>query len=333
MVQAYVGGIAARSENYMRRHWDHAKGFIDDAGREEARRREEAAWVQAQADAGLGPVGPALVRWEDLLRLLADHCSGIEAGALTRTFETNTFHRALRFTGTPELASEPDDVVAEVRPAGAATGDGSQRGAGWILTLPSPHDAVARRQASDGEVPAAALCTAVGGILNRIAATALDQGAVRIRFHDPSILYQPDPDVDAFRAGLAAAGRGIEASCILHLTQGDPFDRPAVLQANPLRGLSIEDPGRPAPDGLRLDAGTELSVAAVRGEQSLLEDPAAVRQRAEAVATDLGVPLWGVTNGWDLDHVPRAIALEKLAILAQAARTTDAGPAEREVAA
>src|SRR5688572_10966119 len=92
MTVAYLGGIAARSERYMRDHWARAKGFTDDAALLASAKTEEAAHVAAQREAGLDLVSPAYTRWEDLLRPLCDG-KGVEVGALTRYFETNTFYR------------------------------------------------------------------------------------------------------------------------------------------------------------------------------------------------------------------------------------------------
>ena len=122
----------------------------------------------------------------------------------------------------------------------------------------------------------------------------------------------------ALAESLRVAARGHEKACTLHLTNGDPYAFPEVLQANPLGGLSIEDAGRAPPKGLALANGTQLSLALVRGEDSIVEDPKAVAARAQEIATSLGLEAWGLTNGWDLDHVPHAIAQRKVAALGQA---------------
>src|SRR5439155_26341646 len=140
------------------------------------------------------------------------------------------------------------------------------------------------------------------------------------RFHDPSIAYPRAArrDEAAFAEGLAAAAKGHERIATLHVSNGDPLAVPAALQANPLGGLSIEDPGRAPPPGLRLANGTRLTVACIRGEDSLVEDPAEAARAAAAFSQRLGLGLHGLTNGWDLDHVPHAIALRKVAALGKA---------------
>jgi methionine synthase II (cobalamin-independent) len=302
---AYAGGIAARSERYMRDHWAAAKGFLPAEALLESARREEADHVKAQQAAGLDVLSPALARWEDLLRPLLQEGAGAAPGQLTRYFETNTFFRQPLVTGPLPPADPAKWFEAFAIPPGRP----------WCLTLPSPWDFAVRAK---GKVSPAD----VGEALRPIVAAAVKQGASVIRFHDPSIAYARAArrDVAAFIEGLAAAARGHESLSTLHLTNGDPFAHPAVLQANPLGGLSIEDPGRAPPAGLRLPNKTKLAVAVVRGEESLVEDPKAAAEAALALAGRLGLGLHAVTNGWDLDHVPQGIAVRKLQALGETKR-------------
>lgn len=307
MTVAYVGGIAARSERYMRDHWARAKGFTDDAALLASARIEEAAFVADQQAAGLDVLAPALTRWEDLLRPFCDG-QGVAVGQLTRYFETNTFYRQPTVTGR---VATPTGWDAAFR---------LPQGTPWVLTLPSPWDAAVRSRDDRPKADVAELALAFAQALNGVVQAATKKGAQLIRFHDPSILYRRATvrDPAAFTEALRVAARGHEKACTLHLTNGDPYAHPEVLQGNPLGGLSLEDAGRAPPAGLRLANGTRLSLALVRGEDSLVEDPARVAHRAQEIARGLGLDVWGLTNGWDLDHVPHAIAQRKVAALGRA---------------
>lgn len=308
MTVAYLGGIAARSERFMRDHWARAKGFTDDAALLASARVEEAAHVAAQQEAGLDLVSPALTRWEDLLRPLCDG-KGVDVGALTRYFETNTFYRQPTVTKGRIASPQGWDAAFQL-----------PNGTPWVLTLPSPWDAAVRSRDDRGPGKPATLALEVAEALRPVVDDAVKKGAQLIRFHDPSILYRRAAlrDVPAFAEALRIAARGNERLCTLHLTNGDPYAFPEVLQGNPLGGLSIEDAGRTPPSGLRLPNGTRLSLALVRGEDSIVEDPAALAARAQEIAGALGLDPWGITNGWDLDHVPHAIAQRKVAALGKA---------------
>lgn len=309
MPLAYLGGIASRSERYMRDHWGAAKGFVAPAALLASARTEEQDHVALQQAAGLDVVSPALTRWEDLLRPLLRDGTGASVGQLTRYFETNTFFRQPLVTG-PLPAAAPSEWFEAFR---------LPRGTPWVLTLPSPHDFAVRAKDERKGSTVAKLAVAAGQALRPVVDAAVQQGASVIRFHDPSIAYgrAPKPDLDAFTDGLAAAAKGHESIATLHITNGDPFSVPAALQANPLGGLSIEDPGRAPPPNLELPRDTKLTVAVIRGEDSLVEDPREAAEAAVGLADRLGVKLVGVTNGWDLDHVPHAIAVRKVQALGQ----------------
>lgn len=305
---AYVGGIAARSERYMRDHWGAAKGFVAPAALLASAQKEEADHVAVQQEAGLDLLAPALTRWEDLLRPLLAEGTGAVPGQLTRYFETNTFFRQPLVTG-PVPPGVPSSWFEAFRlPPGRP----------WVLTLPSPHD-VAVRSKVERPISLVQICEEIGAALRPVVAAAVGHGARLLRFHDPSIAYgrAPSRDVQAFAAGLAAAAKGHESIATLHITNGDPFTVPDALAANPLGGLSIEDPGRQPPSSLALPQGTRLTVAVLRGEDSLVEEPQAAAASAAGLAERLGVPLAGITNGWDLDHVPHAIAVRKIHALAR----------------
>lgn len=310
MAVTYLGGIASRSERYMRDHWCFAKGFVDAETLLASARREEADHVAAQQAAGLDLLAPALTRWEDLFRPFERDGSGVTTGQVFRYFETNTFFRQPLVTG-PFAQADPQALFKAFA---------IPKGAGWVLTLPSPWDFACRAKDERKGGGRADLTLAVAEVLRPVVEAAFRQGARLVRFHDPSIAYRRAGarDLEAFATGLAAAARGHEADCTLHITNGDPFDVPEALQANPLGGLSIEDPGRAPPKGLALSGRTRLSLALVRGEDSIVEDPVAIARRAQEVAHGLGLDVWGLTNGWDLDHVPHAIAQRKVAVLGQA---------------
>lgn len=306
---AYLGGIAARSERYMRDHWGAAKGFTTPEALLASARQEEADHVTVQQAAGLDLLAPALTRWEDLLRPLLREGTGAVAGQLTRFFETNTFFRQPLVSGAIPAGVPASWFEAFTLPPGRP----------WVLTLPSPHDFAVRARLDRPGLSPPELAEEAGLALRPIVAAAVRQGAALLRFHDPSIAYARAPrrDRDALALGLAAAAKGHEAISTLHVTNGDPFAVPDVLAANPLGGLSIEDPGRPPPTSLNLPSRTKLTVAVIRGEDSIVEDPRTAAESAAGLADRLGLPLFGITNGWDLDHVPHAIAVRKVQALAR----------------
>lgn len=292
----------------MRDHWAFAKGFVRADELHASAVREEADFVAAQQAAGLTLLAPGLVEWPDLLRPLLAEGSGAAAGQLTRCFETNTFFRQPRITGDLPRPSLAAWSAAFRLPPGRP----------WVLTLPSPYDVALRSQDERPGASVAALALEVADRLRVLVGEGVRAGAGLVRFHDPSVAYaRARVPAGPMLEALATAARGHEAISALHITNGDPFSVPEVLSGNPVRGLSIEDPGRTA--RIDLPQGTRLTAAVLGGASSLVEDPAGIARTAASLAERLGVPLWGISNGWDLDHVPFAISRRKLAALGQAA--------------
>jgi methionine synthase II (cobalamin-independent) len=303
-IHAYLGGHAARSEDYMRTHWAFAKGFVEAATLEAAAVAEETSWQDAQKEGGLSFLSPAYVRWEDILRPFCRDGTAVSPGSLTRTFETNTFHRQPIATGNlPVLGGEALQAVAPLPQSP------------WTLTLPSPWDVACRTKSAHGDRSQVALEAAFS--IAPLVEAAFTHGAALVRFHDPSALYarQARPLAEVFAEALAVAAGRHKESCTLHLTNGELARRPELAECNPLGGLSIEPlDEKPA---FTLANGIRLTVASLEGQESLVETPAALTEAAQRTASLLDAPLWGITNGWDLDHVPHAIALRKIESLAQ----------------
>lgn len=299
MTHAYVAGIAPRSVAYMRAHWDHAKGFIDDAGLEAARLEERTRWVGAQQQAGLELISPSYVETEDVLRPLTA-VAGAQVGSLTRTFETNTFHRRPAFSA-PVAVDALRPWVDTVRPEGP-----------WVLTLPSPYDAVVRSDVPDDET-----ADSIAACLRDAAAYAVSLGALRVRFQEPSATYRGhELDVERLARLLDLATQGIHAESVVHFTQGDVLARPELVDAVPCAGIGLDVQTTSLPATSLLE-GRQLHAGIVRGESSLVETPETAKA-AFALADASGARLWAVTNGWDLEHVPFDVAVAKLRVLAAA---------------
>ena len=72
---------------------------IDDVERQRAADLD--VLVSAESEAGFDLLSDGMLAWQDLFRPLVDASEGLEAGALTRFLDTNTFFRAPHATGNP----------------------------------------------------------------------------------------------------------------------------------------------------------------------------------------------------------------------------------------
>lgn len=285
MVNWYLAGIAPRSTTYMQTHWDHAKGFIQDADLEAAREEESQRWLQAQS--ALSFQSPAYTNTEDLLRPITQ-LEGARIGPLTRTFETNTFHRQciVEQPLDPEGLRPWVDSIACEDP--------------WILTLPSPYDLFVR-----GEISPDAQESVVE-LLRDAAKYGLSKGAYRVVFWEPSALYHRHPvDGQLLRELTQAVCRGIENRCITWF-EGTPAGREGILRHWPIRGIAL------APSDTPVDLqDCELTVCALRGSETLADEHA--EDRASAYAEACNASLWGISNDVAFEHLPFDLAVQKLA--------------------
>ena len=163
----------------------------------EARRAADLeALLAAESEAGFDLLSDGMLAWQDLFRPLVDASEGLEAGALTRFLDTNTFFRAPHATGAPRL-SQPlgADAVADL--------DGPR-----LVTLPSPYAFGEAAGIDPREVAASVLAPAI---------EALD--AELLVLSEPFLARRPDADVAAL--GDALSQLPARGTLVLQLTFGD----------------------------------------------------------------------------------------------------------------
>jgi 5-methyltetrahydropteroyltriglutamate--homocysteine methyltransferase len=292
-VKAYAPGIYPRSEALVQatRDLDRGRASVDDV--ERTRAADLQTLVAAEAEAGFDLLSDGMLAWQDLFRPLVDASDGLEAGALTRFLDTNTFFRAPHATGTPRLS----------RPLGAeavADLDGPR-----LVTLPSPYAFGEAAGVDPREIAASVLAPAV---------EALD--AELLVLSEPFLARSSDADVAALGDALAelpARGR-----LVLHLTFGDASSLLERLVDLPVDGIGVDFYLTP------LDAVPEgfpklLLAGVVDTRSSEVEDPAALASFAARLEERTSGELVLVPNG-DLQFVAEPFAKRKLAALGEAKR-------------
>src|SRR5919106_4567675 len=105
-VKAYVHGIYPRSEELVAATRDLERGRTTQGAVEDRRHKDVERLARVQDEAGLDLRSDGLLWWQDIFRVLVDATGGLEAGALVRWFDNNTFFRAPVVTG--ELEFDPD---------------------------------------------------------------------------------------------------------------------------------------------------------------------------------------------------------------------------------
>ena len=292
-MKAYAPGIYPRSEQLVQatRDLDRGRASADDVKRRRAADLE--TLVAAESEAGFDLFSDGMLAWQDLFRPLVDASEGLEAGALTRFLDTNTFFRAPHATGTPHLAQPLGaDAVADL--------EGPR-----LVTLPSPYAFGEAAGIDPREVAVSVLAPAV---------EALD--ADLLVLSEPFLVRSPDADFAAL--GEALSQLPVRGSLVLQLTFGDAsalLERVADL---PVDGVGVDFYLTPL-DAVPVGFSKLLLAGVVDARSSEVEDPAALASFAARLGERTSGELALVPNG-DLQFVAEPIAKRKLASLGEAKR-------------
>jgi 5-methyltetrahydropteroyltriglutamate--homocysteine methyltransferase len=290
-MKAYAPGIYPRSDALVQATRDLDRGRVSAADVEARRAADLEALLSTEADAGFDLLSDGMLAWQDLFRPLVDASEGLEAGALTRFLDTNTFFRAPHATGTPRLSQRLGaDAVADI--------DGPR-----LVTLPSPYAFGEAAGVDPRAIAASVLAPAV---------EALD--AELLVLSEPFLARSHDADLAAL--GDALAELPTRGTLVLHLTFGDASSLLERLVDLPVAGIGVDFYLTP------LDAVPEgfpklLLAGVVDTRSSEVEDPAVLATFAARLRERTSGELALVPNG-DLQFVAEPIAKRKLAALGAA---------------
>jgi 5-methyltetrahydropteroyltriglutamate--homocysteine methyltransferase len=127
-MKAFLPGIYPRSEKLVQATRDLDRGRTTQDAVDEQVRRDRETLVAVQQQAGLDLLTDGLLTWQDSFRPIVEASNGLEAGALTRFLDTNTFYRAPHgTTATPKLSAPLDERYVAPVPGRR------------VATLPSPY--------------------------------------------------------------------------------------------------------------------------------------------------------------------------------------------------
>ncbi len=127
-VYSAIHGIAPRSDELLKIGTDVEKGRISERTYDDLLEEESTDWIELQREAGIDIIENGKLRWQDHLRPIVKatqgFASGIDAGPVTRWFETNAFYRRPTITGNlildetsyKQLIGQTDEVVSLISP-------------------------------------------------------------------------------------------------------------------------------------------------------------------------------------------------------------------------
>lgn len=291
--RAFAPGIYPRSEALVQATRDLARGRTGIEAVETQRRDDRERFVALQRECGLAPVSSGMLDWQDLFRPLVEASAGLESGPLVRFLDGNTFYRSIAVDGMVRLEA-PVPAPPLVEP--------------WLGTLPSPF---ALSCATGGAVGAATLAEAV--LAPQIEAWA-EESCALVVLAEP-FLPRESERVDALLEALERLPGSVPLAVQLAFGNAAPLLGP--LAQAPVDAVGVDFY---ATELEAVPAGFPKIVLAgvVDAASSLLEETHELATFARQLAARWPVGVALTPNG-DLEHVPEAIAREKLRRLGLAA--------------
>jgi 5-methyltetrahydropteroyltriglutamate--homocysteine methyltransferase len=302
MAFAHLSGIFPRSEELIAASRAFERGRLDADSLRLQAEEEARRLVALQEEWGFDYVTDGLLRWQDLLRPLADELPGVHAGPVTRWFDNNSFYRrpvieqrlqpvgdaALRWTVREPLAGRP-----------------------WKAILPTPW-AFAALSEDQAYGDSDALLHDAAEVLRAEAAGLAAAGCRYIQFSDPVLVTAPaDGAVPRAQRALGRVVEGLAVRTGLYTFFGDAAPVLAALLDAPVDEVGFD---LFATDLERLTgrAGAKgLLLGALDGRNSLLEDARETAATVSRVADRLGAEAVSVVPSCDLEFLPYEVAVAK----------------------
>ena len=297
-------GPFPRPEALVRATRDLDRGRISAAEGAAAFAAAEAEVLRLEGSLGFDVRTGGALRWPDLFRPFVEGWRGVEAGALTRFFETNTFYRQ------PVLRERPGAPGGQLARWGLPPPPGR-------LFLPGPYSfaglsEVAYRPAEGGSV----VEDLADGLARELASLGADAPA-EVEFLEPLLVVRPPPvdrrpAVVRAYARLAGALPGVRSTVWTYLGDAGPV-LPLLAQL-PVGGVGF-DVFETEWDGPVSLGDRTLGLGCLDPTTSLAEDPGELRPRLEAaVGAFRPRTVWLGPNP-PFDLLPFGPAAEKLALL------------------
>ncbi len=310
-LEAYLTGAFPRSEALVEATRSLDRKRISPQECEEIRGRDVRAVIALQRAAGLSYLTDGQLNWQDLFRPVVEACSGLEAGALMRWFDNNTFYRKPSVVGEVAVENGMPQDYFRVR---------QLEGEPWKAVLPGPYTFARAAEESTGAPARRERIATAAKVLKHASRWCVERGAKQVQFSEPWLVYEkiPRDDLEAVADAYAAVAKGLRAETVLLTFFGnlkrvfpDVLDFPVDAIGFDLTATNIGDLKSHA-----FDKGAVLG--ALDGRNSLVEAPSDVVDLAKHAQKELD-PDWlaiGPTCGLEL--CPRPVAERKVEALGRA---------------
>lgn len=311
MAFAHLSGIFPRSEELIAATRAFERGRTDREALQHLYAREAQRLVALQVEHGLDYITDGQLRWQDLLRPLADELPGVHAGPVTRWFDNNAFYRR-------------PVIEAPLQPVGGAvlrwTAVEALAGRPWKAILPSPWAfALLAEDRVYGDEQA--LLRDAAQVLRAEAVSLVEAGCRYIQFSDPVLVARPrEGALPLAQQALARVVDGLPVRTALYTFFGDAAPLLPGLLDFPVQEVGF-DLFATEVDHLEGDARDKVVLlGALDGRNSLLEEPQQTAATVRRVAERLRAAQVAVVPSCDLEFLPYEVAVAKVRRLAEVKR-------------
>lgn len=300
-----ITGPFPRPEELVQATRDLDRGRISGAEAEAAFARAESRVADVEAELRLDVRTGGYLRWADLFRPFTEIWEGVEAGTLTRFFETNTFYRQPVFHRRPSGGS---GRLSRWVPAGASS----------RLILPGPYTFAELSEIAYAPGPASSAVEEIAGALaGELRALGPDAPA-QVQFQEPMLAYRPPREgaeriVRAYRLLADALPRSTR---IVWTYFGDGAGALPLLAQLPVDVVGVdlfETTFCPATGGMV----PGLGLGCIDARTTLAEDPGETTRLVRAAVERVRPTTVWLGPSPPLDLLPFDAAVAKLALLPQ----------------
>lgn len=308
-LQAFIHGIYPRSEQLVSASRDFDRKRKTERQLVSQQKADLASLTRLQTELGFDYIEDGKLSWQDIFRPLVESCPGLQAGALSRWFDNNTFFRQPVVVGKLSLDKEKLNQFFPKISKGS-----------WKVTLPSPF---CFAKLVYGQDSFSKTLPAVTSLLAEVINHLEKRGVAMIQLNEPYLGYHgaKKTDISLFIKSISALmppKRRLKLG--VHFYFGDC--RPlisALFGKLPVDALGI-DFYKTSLSGLPGNFGYELIAGVVEGRNSLLERQQVLLEFTQKLAHKLNPPKIYLSNNSDLELLPEAIARKKLVILAKVSK-------------
>lgn len=297
MKNKQLTGIFPRSHDLVYTTWDFEKGKIT---REELKKkinRESKSIVDLQSNFKYKTDG--LLLYQDLFRPFVENIKGIEAGALTRWFDNNTFFRQPVITGN---ITDAEPFLYKYIHDGATK-----------AILPGPLAFFSNSINKTGDENRNVACY-VAEMIAREARDLEERGIKFIQFNEPCLNFKYSPKRMSTIYSNITDNISKTKTCIYTYFGDISKTLPALLKLK-VDCIGIDFTSTSLDSFTNIDFDKELLCGIIDSRNSLVENVEETKMIIEEIKTVLNPKDITICPSCDLEFVPRYIAEKKIKVM------------------